>query len=138
MKKSIVLLAVIIMSITAMAKNQYDVSYHTQRVGSINVFYRCAGNPAKPAILLLHGFPSASHQFRELIPELMNDFYVVAPDYPGFGQSSMPSREEFVYSFDNLAHVIDAFTDSIGLKKFAMFVFDYGSSNWFPHCSMAS
>ncbi len=110
-----------------MANNQYDATYHTQHVGSINVFYRCAGNPAKPALLLLHGFPSASHQFRELILELMNDFYVVAPDYPGFGQSSMPNREEFAYTFDHLAHVIDDFTDSIGLKKFAIFVFDYGA-----------
>jgi pimeloyl-ACP methyl ester carboxylesterase len=127
MKKLSILLILGIMSMTAMAKNQYDVTYHTQRVGSVNVFYRSAGNPAKPAILLLHGFPSASHQFRELIPELMNDFYVVAPDYPGFGQSSMPNREEFAYTFDHLAQVVDAFTDSIGLKRFAMFVFDYGA-----------
>ena len=127
MKKLNTLLILGIMIMTTMAKNQYDVTYHTQRVGSVNVFYRSAGNPAKPAILLLHGFPSASHQFRELIPKLMNDFYVVAPDYPGFGQSSMPNREEFAYTFDHLAHVVDAFTDSIGLKKFAMFVFDYGA-----------
>lgn len=127
MKKSGVLFIALFISITTMAKNSFNVTYHTQRVDGLQVFYRCAGNPAHPAILLLHGFPSASHQFRDLIPELQRDFYVVAPDIPGFGQSSMPDRKGFTYTFDHLAHIIDAFTDSIGLKTFAMYVFDYGA-----------
>lgn len=127
MNRTFIILASFVMNMTIMAKDPIQVTYHTQRVGNINVFYRSAGDPIKPAVLLLHGFPSASHQFRELIPELMNDFYVVAPDYPGFGQSSMPNRKDFAYSFEHLSQVVDAFTDSIGLKKFAMYVFDYGA-----------
>lgn len=123
---------------TTKVSNEYSVTYHKQQVGNVEVFYRVAGNPSKPALVLFHGFPSASHQFRELIPELQKDFYVIAPDYPGFGQSSVPSREEFTYTFDNIAHVMDAFIDSIGLKRFAMFVFDYGApigfriATWHP------
>lgn len=112
---------------TTNVSNEYSVTFHKQQVGNVEVFYRTAGNPSKPAILLFHGFPSALHQFRDLIPELQNDFYVIAPDYPGFGQSSVPSREEFTYTFDNIARVMDAFIDSIQLKKYAIFVFDYGA-----------
>jgi pimeloyl-ACP methyl ester carboxylesterase len=127
MRKISILSVILLITTVVMAKSKYDVSYHTQKVGNVDIFYRSAGDPAKPAILLLHGFPSASHQFRELIPLLQNDFYVVAPDYPGFGQSSMPSREDFAYTFDNLAKVVDAFTDSLHLNKFSLFVFDYGA-----------
>jgi len=109
-----------------MAKDN-SVRYAFEKVDGLDIFYRSAGNPENPALLLLHGFPSSSHQFRELIPMLSDDFFVVAPDYPAFGQSSMPPREEFTYGFDNIAKVVDAFTEKIGLEKFSMFVFDYGA-----------
>ncbi len=100
-----------------------------KRVGvdGLEVFYREAGAAGAPAILLLHGFPSSSHMFRDLIPLLANEYHVIAPDLIGFGQSAMPSREQFVYSFDNLARVIERFTERIGLTRFAIYVFDYGS-----------
>lgn len=101
--------------------------YRTVDVDGFNVFYREAGRSDAPAILLLHGFPSAGHMFRDLIPELCERFRVVAPDLPGFGQSAMPARDTFVYSFDNLAKVIDRFTEVVGLKTFAIYVFDYGA-----------
>ena len=103
------------------------VTYNYIKVGDCNVFYREAGDPAKPTILLLHGFPSASHMFRDLIPELADDYHLVAPDFPGFGQTYSPERGEFDYMFDNLARVVDGFTEQMGLTKFAMYVFDYGA-----------
>ena len=103
------------------------VSYHKIEVDGVNVFYRKAGNPEKPAILLLHGFPSASHMFRDLIPLLSDDYYLVAPDYPGFGQSDCPDHKSFPYTFHELSEIIETFTEKIGLDKFAMYVFDYGA-----------
>jgi pimeloyl-ACP methyl ester carboxylesterase len=96
-------------------------------VDGFEVFYREAGQPNAPAVLLLHGFPSSSHMFRDLIPQLADKYRVVAPDLPGFGQSALPSREQFKYTFENLAKVIDRFTEVIGLNRFAIYVFDYGS-----------
>jgi len=101
--------------------------YSTVKVEGLDIFYRHAGDRENPAILLLHGFPSSSHQFRELIPILAREYFVVAPDYPAFGQSSMPSREEFSYTFGNIAKVVDAFTQEAGLSRFSLFVFDYGA-----------
>jgi alpha/beta hydrolase fold len=101
--------------------------YRTVDVDGVNVFYREAGSPDAPAVLLLHGYPSSSHQFRDLMPMLVDRFHVVAPDMPGFGQTDMPSREKFTYTFKNLAHVIDRFTEVIRLDGFAMYVFDYGA-----------
>src|SRR5258705_6782790 len=95
----------------------------------MKVFYREAG--PVDALLLLHGFPSASHMFRELIPTLSDRFRVVAPDLPGFGQSDMPSRDTFSYSFAKLAEVIERFTEVIGLARFAVYVFDYGAPTGF-------
>lgn len=103
------------------------VSYRTAKVDGLNVFYREAGRPDAPAILLLHGFPTSSHMFRNLIPKLADRYRVVAPDYPGFGQSSSPSRDQFQYSFDNLAGVIEMFTEQVGLKRYALYVQDYGA-----------
>jgi pimeloyl-ACP methyl ester carboxylesterase len=100
-------------------------------VDGLNVFYREAGSKDRPALLLLHGFPSASHMFRDLIPLLADRFHIIAPDLPGFGQTDMPSRETFTYSFDNVATVIDRFTEIIGLEKFAIYVFDYGAPTGF-------
>lgn len=96
-------------------------------VDGLTIFYRSAGDRSRPTILLLHGFPSASHMFRDLIPELAPHFHVVAPDYPGFGMSDQPDGGQFTYSFHNIAHVIDRFTEVLGLGRFALYVFDYGA-----------
>src|SRR5215475_11103935 len=96
-------------------------------VDGIGVFYREAGPKDAPTILLLHGFPTAGHMFRDLIPQLADPFHLVAPDLPAFGQSDMPTRGTFTYTFENIANVIDRFTEVIGLARFAMYVFDYGA-----------
>ncbi len=103
------------------------VSYNTVKIDNVDVFYREAGDKSKPAILLLHGFPTSSQMFRNLIPQLAEKYHVVAPDYPGFGQSSMPKVTEFDYTFDNLARVVEKFTDAVGLKKYSLYVQDYGA-----------
>ena len=96
-------------------------------VDGLEVFYREAGPADAPVLLLLHGFPSSSHMFRELIPRLADTYRVIAPDLPGFGQSAMPARDAFAYTFDNLAKVIGRFTEIVGLARFAIYVFDYGA-----------
>jgi pimeloyl-ACP methyl ester carboxylesterase len=101
--------------------------YRTADVDGFNVFYREAGSSQSPKLLLLHGFPSASHMFRDLIPLLADHFHIIAPDLPGFGQSAMPSRSEFAYTFEHLARVIDRFTEVTGFDRFLMYVFDYGA-----------
>ncbi|MFD1454736.1 alpha/beta fold hydrolase [Levilactobacillus lanxiensis] len=102
-------------------------SFHTVQVDDLNIFYREAGNPEKPTMLLFHGFPSASHMFRDLMPRLENDFHLIAPDYPGFGQSSMPNHKDFTYTFAHLAAVMTDFIEKLGLNPFYMYVFDYGA-----------
>ncbi len=104
-----------------------SVAYKTQQVGNVNVFYREAGARDAPVLLLLHGFPSSSHMFRDLIPMLADQYRVIAPDMPGFGQTKSPQRGDFDYTFDNLANVISGFTQAIGLDRFAFYVFDYGA-----------
>jgi pimeloyl-ACP methyl ester carboxylesterase len=106
-------------------------SFRKADVDGFNVFYREAGSNEAPAILLLHGFPSAGHMFRDLFPLLANRFHLVAPDLPGFGQSDMPDRGAFAYTFDNVAGVIDRFTEVVGLSRFAIYVFDYGAPTGF-------
>jgi pimeloyl-ACP methyl ester carboxylesterase len=103
------------------------VSYKTVKIDGLDIFYREAGNKSKPTILLLHGFPSSSMMFRNLMPQLADNYHVVAPDYPGFGYSSMPKVTEFDYTFDNLANIIEKFTEQIGLKKFSLYLQDYGA-----------
>src|ERR1051326_4191332 len=97
------------------------------RVKGLNLFYREAGDQASPTILLLHGFPTSSHMFRHLIPKLADTYHLIAPDLPGFGFSEAPSRSEFQYTFNNLANVIDEFTEATGLKRYSIYVFDYGA-----------
>jgi pimeloyl-ACP methyl ester carboxylesterase len=107
------------------------IKYRSADVDGLKVFYREAGAADAPALLLLHGFPSASHMFRDLIPLLADRFHVVAPDLPGFGQSDMPARSKFTYTFDHVADVIDRFTEVVGLERFAVYVFDYGAPTGF-------
>jgi pimeloyl-ACP methyl ester carboxylesterase len=104
-----------------------SVAYRKVHVDGNGVFYREAGPKDAPALLLLHGFPTAGHMFRELIPRLADTFHLVAPDLPAFGQSDMPARGAFQYTFENLANVIDRFTEAIDLRRFAIYVFDYGA-----------
>ncbi|MDF2523214.1 MAG: hydrolase [Clostridiales bacterium] len=102
-------------------------TYHYLEVEGISVFYREAGDPNKPTILLLHGFPTSGHMFRDLIPILAKDYHVVAPDYPGFGQTTSPDRQTFIYTFDHLTEIIDAFVDRLRLTRYVLYVFDYGA-----------
>ena len=103
------------------------VRFETVDVDGLKVFYRSAGDPSAPTVLLLHGFPSASHMFRDLIPELAGTYHVVAPDLPGFGLTEQPARDVFTYTFDSIATVIGRFTEVLGLERFAIYVFDYGA-----------
>jgi pimeloyl-ACP methyl ester carboxylesterase len=105
--------------------------YGKANIDGLNVFYREAGRPDAPALLLLHGFPTAGHMFRELIPALSDRFRVIAPDLPGFGQTDLPPRDKFTYTFARLAEVIERFTEVIGLSRFAIYVFDYGAPTGF-------
>ena len=104
-----------------------QIEFHSQTVGGVEVFYRVAGPADAPIVLLLHGFPTASHMFRDLIPELAETYRVIAPDLPGFGNTKAPPRGEFAYSFDNLARTIGDFTGALHLDRFALYIFDYGS-----------
>jgi pimeloyl-ACP methyl ester carboxylesterase len=107
------------------------IKYRAADVDGFRVFYREAGPAGAPKLLLLHGFPTAGHMFRDLIPELADRFHMVAPDLPGFGQSDMPPRDKFRYTFDNVANVIDRFTQVIGFDRFAVYAFDYGAPTGF-------
>jgi len=107
--------------------NHFAVHHKIARVNALDIFYREAGPQNAPAILLLHGFPTSSNMFRNLIPRLAGSFHVIAPDYPGFGQSSMPDHKEFAYTFENLTNVIDKLVEQLGLDKFSLYVMDYGA-----------
>lgn len=108
-------------------KSMSATRYRTQKVGDVEVFYREAGPINAPIILLLHGFPTSSHMFRDLMPELADRYRVIAPDLPGFGLTKAPPRGRFTYSFDALADVVGGFVDAIGLRRYALYIFDYGA-----------
>ena len=102
-------------------------TYKTQAVGPVDVFYREAGPADAPVLLLLHGYPTSSHMFRYLIPQLATAYHVIAPDLPGFGLTSAPPRGQFCYTFESLASVLDNFTQALGLQRYALYIFDYGA-----------
>lgn len=107
------------------------VTYRTTDVSGLKVFYRESGPSDAPKLLLLHGFPSAGHMFRDLIPQLADRYHVIAPDLTGFGQSAMPDRDRFSYTFEALTDVIEGFTDAVGFDRYALYVFDYGAPTGF-------
>lgn len=104
-----------------------SVSYRYQQADGVNVFYREAGDPSQPVLLLLHGFPASSHQFRNLIPLLADKFHLIAPDLPGFGFTEVPAERHYSWTFDALGQTLTAFVDALGLTRYAMYLFDYGA-----------
>jgi len=104
-----------------------EVHYQTVEIDGLDIFYREAGPKDAPTVLLLHGFPTSSHMFRNLIPALSDKFHVVAPDYPGYGYSSAPSVDQFEYTFDNLANLVEKFTEQVGLETYSLYLMDYGA-----------
>jgi pimeloyl-ACP methyl ester carboxylesterase len=102
-------------------------SYKNIKVNGLDIFYREAGPTNAPTIILLHGFPTSSHMFRNLIPALADSYHIIAPDYPGYGHSSMPSVNDFDYTFDNLANVVDTFIQELGIQRYSLYVMDYGA-----------
>jgi pimeloyl-ACP methyl ester carboxylesterase len=111
----------------AQSETAARVAYRTVKIDGLDIFYREAGPKDAPAVLLLHGFPTSSHMFRNLIPALADEYHLVAPDYPGYGNSSMPTVDRFDYTFDNLADVIGKFTEKVGLEMYTLYVQDYGA-----------
>lgn len=108
--------------------SSYPVTYHrTRTVDRIRIFYREAGPKDAPVVLLLHGFPTSSHMFRNLIPALADRYHVIAPDYPGYGQSDMPDRAKFAYTFDRFGELVDGLLGQLGVSRYAMYVMDYGA-----------
>jgi pimeloyl-ACP methyl ester carboxylesterase len=140
-KKTVLLLALVFTSSIGMSQNKktnslsnltianktsYSITYKTIQVDGLDIFYRETGDKNKPAIVLLHGFPSSSHMYRDLIIDLSSKYHVIAPDYPGFGQSSSPSSKEYEYTFDHLSITVAHFIDKMGLKKYSLYMQDYG------------
>jgi pimeloyl-ACP methyl ester carboxylesterase len=123
---SIILFGVLLMSATPVRAAPTDVHYRTVGVAGVEIFYREAGDPSLPTILLLHGFPTSSHMFRDLIPLLADRFHLVAPDYPGFGYSARPTVSEFNYTFDHLTDVMEGFVDKLGLTRYSLYMQDFG------------
>jgi pimeloyl-ACP methyl ester carboxylesterase len=109
------------------ASRQPNVRYRFEKIGDLNIFFREAGNPSNQAIVLLHGFPASSHMYREVLRGLSDSYYLIAPDYPGFGDSSYPSPDNFTYSFDNLAKIMGKFIEQRGLKRYSLMIQDYGA-----------
>jgi pimeloyl-ACP methyl ester carboxylesterase len=121
------IMGIVMLNLPVKADESTGINYRTVTVENVDIFYREAGNPERPTLLLLHGFPTSSHMFRNLIADLADEYHVVAPDYPGYGFSSMPAVDEFDYSFDNIARIIEKFTNEIGLDLFSLYMMDYGA-----------
>jgi pimeloyl-ACP methyl ester carboxylesterase len=129
LKQLITPASILMLSLFSLGANatSTQTQYKTIEVDDVEIFYREAGPKDAPVIVLLHGFPTSSHMYRNLIPDLAKNYRVIAPDYPGFGNSSMPSLEEFDYSFDNLATVTNTFLEKVGAEKYTLYVMDYGA-----------
>lgn len=129
--RTINIITLVIMSYFMMAQyasaDDHQVQYRTVEIQGVEIFYREAGSIYSPSIVLLHGFPTSSHMYRNLINELANDFHLIAPDYPGFGNSEQPSMQEFEYSFDHLAEIMDEFLEEIDVKNYSLYLMDYGA-----------
>lgn len=108
-------------------QSRQQTQHKTIEIAGQDIFYREAGSKQNPTIVLLHGFPTSSHMYRNLIPQLAQNYHVLAPDYPGFGNSSMPSVDEFDYSFDNLAEITDSFLAAVGAEHYSLYLMDYGA-----------
>ena len=106
---------------TAFVPKQHPVHYHTLRLSGQDIFYREAGDKTSPTILLLHGFPTSSNMFRIFIPHLAKSFHVVAPDYPGFGQSSAPDHKDFAYTFENLTNIVEELVEKLELESYSLY-----------------
>lgn len=132
-KQTLTLIALLVFADTNSGKlyaeppHSSQVKHKTVKVGELDIFYREAGPVSAPTVLLLHGFPTSSHMFRNLIPALADKYHVVAPDYPGFGNSSAPAVDAFDYTFENLANVMEQFTEQLQLKKYSLYLMDYGA-----------
>lgn len=111
---------------TSASANIAQICYQNISIDGLNIFYREAGDKNRPTIVLLHGFPSSSHMFRDLIPQLATQYHVVAPDYPGFGYSDAPAADTFTYTFDKLTEIVEKFINALGLKKYSLYMQDYG------------
>jgi len=107
--------------------NAEPTKYHTAAIDGVDIFYREAGSKKNPALLLLHGFPTSSHMFRNLIPQLAREYYVIAPDYPGFGYSGMPDHKKFNYGFDKYAELVEKILTHLDINQYGIYVFDYGA-----------
>lgn len=108
-------------------KKSFQTTYNTIKIENVDIFYREAGSKKNPTLLLLHGFPTSSHMFRDLIPKLSSTYHVIAPDYPGYGNSSMPNVDEFDYSFNHMAVIVEKFLKKLSIEKYSMYVMDYGA-----------
>lgn len=128
-KTSIFMMLLFTSLMTQALEHPERVRYGFEKVDNVDIFYREAGlpNAKKPALVLLHGFPSSSHQYREVLAELGDDFYLIAPDYPGYGDSSFPSKKEYTYTFDNVAETIDKFLIQRGLERYVLMIQDFGA-----------
>ena len=104
-----------------------QTSYRYQQIGDLNLFYREAGDPSKPTIVMLHGFPTSSYMYRRLLLDLSDEFHLIAPDYPGFGNSDFPSADDFQYTFANISQIIDLFLESLNLSSYTLMIQDYGA-----------
>jgi len=123
-KVRLAMMMALTVSVTGMAN---QTMHRTVEIDGVEIFYREAGSSNAPTILLLHGFPTSSHMFRNLMPALSDRFHLVAPDYPGFGNSEQPRMDEFDYTFDRLAEIVEKFTEALGLEKYSIYLMDYGA-----------